>query len=136
MPDTPPWIEELVQEVSTLMEAHDDIPVACHFHEAPDGWEISLFLMRVEVYGGGRDGERVTLPFHFDLSALPGVLDEVESLDWQTSRIDSSDELGAHVSLVGRCGEHRVCLRILAEAPAKMPTAGLMNSQTLELRLR
>jgi hypothetical protein len=131
---TPPeWIDRLVQHVSSLLRSHEGIPVGCHLHEADDCWEISIFTMRVEVLGGSRDGERLTLPFHVDLSQINGILDETESLSWQTARLGRSDDLGPHISLLGRSGNHRVWIRILAEAPAGTPSAGMFCARSLDL---
>jgi hypothetical protein len=133
MTSPPDWLDEVVREISSMLHTHEQIPMGCHVFEAADCWEVSLFLMRVEVLGGQRDGQHVTLPFHLDLSGLTQVLDQTESVSWQSSRLGSEDDLGPHVSLTGRTGEHRVWIRILAEAPKVTPTAGMFCARTLEL---
>ncbi|MBX3442545.1 MAG: hypothetical protein KF774_09055 [Planctomyces sp.] len=136
MSQVPEWVDQLVHEVATRLWAHEEAPFGCHVHRAEDCWEISLFLMRVEVFGGGRDGQQVTPPFYLDLAALPDVLDAVDSLTWQSVRLGDDDDLGAHVSLVGRYGGCRVWLRILADAPASTPTAGQLCATSLRLMER
>ena len=66
-------------------------------------------------------------------SYVDKILDEVESLSWQTARLGSSDDLGPHISLLGGIGSHRVWIRILAEAPAGTPSAGMFCARTLDL---
>jgi hypothetical protein len=133
MPSPPDWLDDIVREVSSWLQAHEEVPVGCHIHEADDCWEVSLFLMRVEVLGGARDGERVTLPFHLDLTGLPDLLDELETLSWQTARLGAEDDVGPSISVVGTCGGKRVWIRILAEAPRITPTVGRLCARTLEL---
>lgn len=133
MESRPEWIENLVNRVSAMVRSHEEVPLGCHLHQTEDCWEISVFTMRVEVLGGPRDGEELTLPFHVDLSQIGEVLDEVESLTWQTTRIGSSDDVGPHLSLLGRCDGNEVWVRLLAEAPATTPCAGRFCLQTLEL---
>lgn len=134
MPTPPAWLEKVAGEVATWLQAHEQIPVGCHYFESGEGWEVSLFLMRVEVFGGARDGQVVTLPYLLDLTGLATLLDEVESLTWQTARLGNQDDIGPHISLVGRAREHRVWIRVLAEAPLTTPPAGRICSQTLQLQ--
>jgi hypothetical protein len=131
----PEWVDRLVQELSGLFHYHSENPLGCHWHQAEEVWEISVFMLRLEVLGGARDGENVALPFHLDLQGLPGILESVESLSWQSTRLGDSDDLGQHISLTGTYAGQSVWLRILAEPPAEMPTAGTLCSRTLDVRI-
>jgi hypothetical protein len=114
-----------------MVRSYENAPLACHYHVAENCWEITVFVMRVEVVGGSRDGEKLVLPFHVDLPALPSLFEEVETFTWQTASLGSQDDLGQHISLTGRVGEDAVWLRILADAPASSPTAGTLCASTL-----
>jgi hypothetical protein len=130
----PSWLKRIVHEISTLVRSYDDAPLGCHYHLAEDCWEITVFLMRVEIVGGGRDGESLVLPFHLDIAAVPKLFDEVETFSWQTGRFGQHDDLGQHISITGRVGEDAVWLRILADAPKQTPTAGKVCASTLNFQ--
>ena len=114
-----------------MVRSYDNAPLGCHYHVAQDCWEITVFVMRVEVVGGIRDGEKLVLPFHVDLPSLPTLFDEIETFTWQTARLGRNDDLGQHISVTGRVGEDAVWLRILADAPEHSPTAGTLCASTL-----
>ncbi len=130
----PRWLERFVRDISAMVRSYDQTPLGCHYHLAQDCWEITVFVMRVEVVGGGRDGEELVLPFHVDLPSLPTLFDEVETFTWQTARLGRHDDLGQHISLTGRVGEDAVWLRILADAPEHTPTAGTLCASTLKFQ--
>ncbi len=127
----PRWLDRLVRDITSMVRSYDNAPVGCHYHQAHDCWEVSVFVMRVEVVGGVRDGEQLVLPFHVDLPTLPTLFDEVETFTWQTAPFGQHDDLGQHISLTGRIGEDAVWLRILADAPTQSPTAGTICASTL-----
>ena len=127
----PQWLNRFVQEISTLVRSYDHAPLGCHYFSAHDCWEITVFVMPVEIVGGGRDGETMTLPFHLDISGLPQLFDEVETVSWQTSRLGRDDDLGQHISITGRVHQDAVWLRILADAPQQTPAAGTLCASTL-----
>ena len=117
-----------------MVRSYDNAPLGCHYHLAQDCWEITIFVMRVEVVGGGRDGETLVLPFHLDLPSVPLLFDEVETFMWQTARLGQFDDLGQHISVTGRVGEDAVWLRIMADAPEETPTAGTLCASTLNFQ--
>jgi hypothetical protein len=127
------WIEQLTHAVSACIVMDDDVPLGCHVHRGQDSWEITLFVLRVEILGGKTDGRRITLPFHVDLTSLPWLFDEVESFAWQPCKLGEGDDLGPHVAIVGRYQSEPVWLRIQAEAPADMPPGKLLCARTLQL---
>jgi len=127
----PRWLERFVRDISGMVRSYDNAPLGCHYYLAHDCWEVTVFLMPVEVVGGGRDGESLVLPFHVDLPSVPLLFDEVETFTWQTARLGASDDLGQHISVTGRVGDDAVWLRILADAPDKTPVAGTLCAATL-----
>jgi hypothetical protein len=130
----PRWLDRFVREISTMVRSYDNAPLGCHYHLAQDCWEITVFVMRVEVVGGGRDGETLVLPYHLDLPSVPLLFDEVETFTWQTARFGRNDDLGQHISVTGRVGEDAVWLRIMADAPEQTPTAGTLCASTLNFQ--
>ncbi len=134
MGQQPDWLERFVRDIASMVRSYENAPLGCHYHLADDCWEITVFLMRVEVVGGIRDGERLVLPFHVDLPSLPTLFDEVETFTWQTARLGRHDDLGAHISVTGRVGMDSVWLRVLADAPDQSPTAGTICASTLRFQ--
>lgn len=122
MSQPPEWIASLADQVSAQIIAVDFLsPVGCHFHQAEDAWEISLFASQTEILGGPQDGSRRPSRFHLDLKPLLEIFESVDAVYWQAHGLGRADELGPHVGVEGRYQGHQVWLRVLAHAPRQFP---------------
>lgn len=120
----PRWLADLANAVAAEIAPVDVLPpLGCHFCKIDDVWEISLFPGQTETIGGLRDGRLNSSPFSLDVSRVMQVFDKVLACHWQNQPISSRDELGAHLALEGVYSGKRVCLRVLAVAPARFETA-------------
>ncbi len=118
MTQPPQWIQELTQDVTAEIHAFDVLsPIGCHYFETDQCCEVTIFASRSEIVGGPKDGQQTSSNFSLDLNGLSKLLDDVSEIRWQALPIDANDDLGPHVSVIGRRDGHDVWLRILAEAP-------------------
>ncbi len=120
MSQPPPWIQELTEDVTAGMHAFDVLsPIGCHYHQTERFWEVTIFASRTEIVGGPKDGTQTSSKFSLDLQGVSRLLDDVTEMHWQALPLDGDDDLGPHISLVGRRAGNEVWLRILAEAPPR-----------------
>lgn len=118
MPSPPIWLQELADGAAGCLTPVDLLsPLGCHFTQHDLLWEVTLFVSATEIVGGHRDGTVRSSRFVVDVLALQRLFDEVEEVQWQPQRIDGDDELGQHLSVVGRKSGEAVWLRVLSRAP-------------------
>ncbi|MCA9087639.1 MAG: hypothetical protein KDA90_03280 [Planctomycetaceae bacterium] len=118
---TPPqWMHLFIDEVCRCQRQLSGTSLGCHYHKEGDVWEVTLFCAATEVVGGPHDGERMHPTFWTDLKQLTGLLD-VEEMYWQANALDEQDQLGTHLSIIGRYNDHPIWLRILAASPGGLP---------------
>ena len=116
-PNAPEWLRLFVDKVLPgLLEATS---IGCHyFHNVPEyEWEVSLFELPKEMFGGSTDGMRVSSRLRLDLAIVASAFDSLSSIHWQAERICDDDELGNHLSFEGTAGGTRIWLRILRDSP-------------------
>lgn len=112
------WLATLADNVAALIDPLQPLaPLGCHFFQADDEWEITVFPSRTEIVGGPNDGRQFGSPFRIDILRLTRLFSEVDKIKWQSTPMGEDDELAAHLTIVGQVEGKRVCLRILAEAP-------------------
>lgn len=131
----PAWLVRLANDAAAAMLPVDLLaPLGCHFawNAADDQWEVTLFASRTEIVGGRHDGEILPSRFRLNIEALRLLFTEIATLDWHALPT-GDDDLGAHLSLEGRCGEHRVWFRIPAVAPTAMPPGRRMDVRAAEI---
>jgi hypothetical protein len=128
----PDWLRDLVEELTACLEPVDPrAPLGCHLcHTDEEVWEITLFVSRTEVLGGEYDGEQVPGRFVLDVTALVRVVDDVENCWWQPLPASADDDLGPHLSIVGRHAGHEVWVRITAEQPESIESGRVANVLT------
>jgi hypothetical protein len=120
MSQPPTWLNEFAHRVVQHLHPVDVLsPLACHYHQSADHWEVTVFASATEIVGGMLDGERRSSRLHVDLKGLIAEFDSIESCHWQTHLLDNTDELGAHVAIVGQHGNQSVWLRIPSESPER-----------------
>ena len=118
-PDAPQWLQVFVDQV--LHGMLETTLIGCHyFHNvAANEWEVSIFELPTEIYGGAADGMQVSSRVRVDLAAITSAFDSLSNIWWQAERISEDDELGNHLSFEGIAGGFRVWLRILRNVPAE-----------------
>jgi len=124
MRDLPVWLAEFVDEVAAGLEPlRGDAPLCCHVHyrEAsralPGEWEVTLFPEQ-QASRISRLADGFTVPIlTVDVIGLLPLFDTLNGCRWQTDRLDSEDDLGAHLSIEGECHGHAVWLRICQSPP-------------------
>ena len=122
MTTPPPWLVDFVNRAAEHLHAVDVMsPLGCHTFHDPEGWEITLFASASEVVGGVGDGRRCASRFFADVKAISEQFDEVDTISWQTHRLDADDDLGSHIAVEGQVQGEHVWLRILANAPRQSP---------------
>lgn len=120
MVSPPDWLLQFVNAVSQSIHAHDLLsPLGCHFHEAGDVWEVTVFASRTEIIGGSEDGRSQHSCFNVNVSGLLPLFSRVDAIEWQAHPLGRFDELGAHLAIEGLCSDRKVWLRITASAPER-----------------
>jgi hypothetical protein len=120
MASPPIWLQELADGAAGCLTPVDLLsPLGCHFTQHDLLWEVTLFASATEVVGGHRDGTERSSRFLVDVLALQRLFDEVEEVQWQPQRIGPDDDLGQHLSVVGRRAGEAVWLRVLSRAPRR-----------------
>ena len=115
-PAPPEWLADLANQIASRIEPIDELAaVSCHFSDAGDCWEISLFIAATEQIGGANDGQRLHSRFAFDLLDATSVLDVVEQFYWQPLTIGLGDEVGPHIAIIGQYEGRAVWIRVLSE---------------------
>ncbi len=117
----PVWLMNLANNVAAHVISFDSPgPIGCHYHfnEEADQWEVTLFIGETEVVGGVHDGTTVASRFTLDVHRVCKLFSQVDECFWQALTADTEDDdLGAHLSVVGKHNDHSIWLRVLANAP-------------------
>uniref|UniRef100_A0A7C2P1P9 Uncharacterized protein n=1 Tax=Schlesneria paludicola TaxID=360056 RepID=A0A7C2P1P9_9PLAN len=124
----PAWLQDFADAVAGHLHAVDVLsPLGCHFHQSDDLWEITVFASSTELVGGSRDGQGRVSRFQVDLLGLSQLFDDIQDFHWQAQGLGPQDDLGPHVSIVGRCRGQSVWLRVPAMAPKAFPPGRLAH---------
>lgn len=122
MNNPPDWLALLADQVATVVVAVDLLaPLACHYCQDGDLWELTLFASPTEIVGGSQDGRVCPSRFHLDVKGLLELFDEVDSAYWQAQGLGREDEVGPHFGIEGSYDGHRVWLRLPALPPKRFP---------------
>ncbi len=131
------WIKQFSERIAAHVRPADPrTPIGCHYCQVDDIWELTLFVSRTEIFGGEFDGRSVPGLFLLDLMGLLLEFDEVTACGWQPFPMDDQDDVGAHVSMEGRYGEHRLWVRIPAVQPQAIAAGCVANVLGEEIELR
>jgi len=131
----PKWLSVFANRLATTVDSYELLaPLACHYQEVDGTWEVSLFCGGTEIIGGEYDGEMRCSRFFLDLLDAMQLFDHLECVTWQAQPMGERDDLGPHVSIQGKIGEHPVWLRILAQAPEQFSPGrkAIVYENTLE----
>lgn len=122
MSHPPEWLTSLADAAASLFSPADILsPIACHYCEIGEVWEVTLFASQTEVLGGPMDGGLRPSRFHVDVKRLGELFDEVDVIYWQAHGFGREDDLGPHLGIEGRCRGHRVWLRVPSLPPKRFP---------------
>lgn len=135
MVSPPDWLSLFANAVSQNIHSHDVLsPLGCHFHQANDVWEVTIFASRTEIVGGPEDGRSSHSRFNVDVKAVVDLFSRIEAVTWQTHPMGEFDELGSHFSVEGEHAGQQVCLRITAIPPERFDAGrrALVNHQEFE----
>lgn len=79
----PDWLLAFVHDVAGRFEPFSGVArPGYEWTRSDDRWEVSVFLGKMELVGGARDGAAVPVNFRFDLHGLIAAFDEVASVQW------------------------------------------------------
>jgi len=114
----PAWLQNLIAELADLFDPYHDIARA-GFECCPveDGWEVGLFLGRVEIVGGRHDGKEELCHFTYDLAQLKSYFQNVS--EFRLTSLPCRDE-GEGVSFVlirGQVKNQDLTIRIFSLPP-------------------
>ena len=129
------WIRQLVDAVAdSTTSINTEGELGCHvFQNKVDGlneWEITIFGEPVQL--GGRLASYSTDPvFSIDVFSIVTLFDTLISCRWQTSQVDSDDDLGTHLSVEGIQNGEAVWLRIVGQKPE-----AIVNDPSMSSRVR
>ncbi len=127
----PDWLRELMETLTACLEPVDPrAPIGCHHCEVKGIWEVTLFVSRTEILGGEFDGEQIPGRFTLDVAAVLLTLDVVEKCWWQPLPAGGDDEVGPHLSILGRHAGEAVWIRIPSEQPRALESGRVANIHT------
>lgn len=116
----PTWLAETSNRVALHIHGADPLaPIGCHYYydEATEVWEVTLFVSLTETLGGELDGQFTRSRFSVELLGWREIFSEIHRFSWQAVSMGENDDLGPHLAVEGRVGEHKIWLRIVAEPP-------------------
>ncbi|MBL8850797.1 MAG: hypothetical protein JNG89_14040 [Planctomycetaceae bacterium] len=80
---TPEWLAGFVQRAADLFEPFSGMArPGFECFRSDDRWEISIFLGKTERVGGPADGHQSPVNFSFDVHALCGLFEPLNTLRW------------------------------------------------------
>ncbi|HWL10569.1 MAG TPA: hypothetical protein VNQ76_19340 [Planctomicrobium sp.] len=127
----PDWLEQFVEDVCGSLHAVDESSsMGCHYQEAEDLWEVTLFFSPIEVVGGEHDGLRQSCLYLVDTMSLLKVFSSIDSASWQPLSFGSEDDLKSHFAIVGVYQGQTIWLRVLAEAPEQIEPGRYLDHST------
>jgi hypothetical protein len=116
----PAWLAETANQIASHIHGADALaPIGCHYYhdELCDLWEVTIFVSFTETLGGELDGKLTQSRFSVELKGWDAIFSEVHRFSWQAVSMGEGDDLGAHLAVEGRVGEHKIWLRIVADPP-------------------
>ena len=135
MVNSPGWVRGLVDAVAEATKSiNADGELGCHVYKNQSDelteWEITIFGEPAQM--GGRLAAFATDPvFSIDIFSIATLFDTLLSCRWQTSQIDSDDDLGTHLSVEGIQNGEAVWLRIVSQKPE-----AIANDPSMSARVR
>ena len=118
MSKAPGWLESLVDDVASCVEAHNVLgPLGYRWVEEGDMWEVMIYPAPAQLAGGPEDGATVAPGFSLDVHQLCATFEKIVDVHWQAQAFGPHDHTGQHISIEGVYKGHHIFLQVLSEAP-------------------
>lgn len=130
MTQPPIWLAETADRIAMQIHGAEALaPIGCHYYhdELSNLWEVTLFVSSTETVGGELDGKFTASRFSVELLGLAAIFSKVQRFSWQAVSMGEEDDLGPHLAVEGRVGEHKIWLRIVADAPKQFPAGRIAD---------
>lgn len=128
-PESPKWIESIVDHIANCMEAHSPMgPLGFEFNQDAEQWEVIVYPTSVELAGGPDDGAIVNPGFALDINQLNQAFDEIIDIQWVAHGLVHGDAFGPHVSLEGIYQGNAVYIQIHSYAPDDEPPGMILDT--------
>jgi hypothetical protein len=113
--ELPDWMKILLDLVTDCIEVGSPAgPLGVRWGQDEDTWEVTIYLMPVELVGGAADGELVTPGFTLDLERLRTAFTRLDEFGWNALGLGQD---GPCIQMEGTFMDHELFLRVLAQAP-------------------
>jgi hypothetical protein len=114
----PPWLQKLTSELADLFDPFHEIARAgFDCRPAENGWEVGLFLGRVEIVGGRHDGREELCNFTYDLARLKSYFQSVSEFRLTSLPREGEGEAVSFVIVRGQIESQEVTIRIFSLPP-------------------
>jgi hypothetical protein len=121
----PEWLQSLIADLAELFDPAEDVArVGYECLPTEAGWEVGLFLSRVEIVGGRFDGKAELCEFSYDLKELKDRFDEILDLKMTALPKAGREEAYSFVQVRGIVESTPVSLKIFS-VPPQDATIGL-----------
>jgi hypothetical protein len=114
----PEWLQHFIADLAELFDPAEDVArVGFECLPTETGWEVGLFLSRVEIVGGRFDGKAELCQFSYNLKGLRDRFEEIT--DFQLTALPKSDreEAFSFVQVQGLVESTPVSLKIFSIPP-------------------
>lgn len=134
---TPRWAKHVlaaIYEAITPINPLGEIGFVLDRGQAPVAWEMKVFPLLNELWGGPQDGKRVPPGFALCLSRLSQLFDTPPHLDWITPSFYTGLFDGPHIRLEGEFHDERLLLLFFDQPPAGTEVSLIVNAFTGKVR--
>lgn len=130
----PGWLTEMIDELANLFEPisiSGRVGYDCTWQD--DHWNLQMYLGRVELVGGMRDGLQKPLNFEFDVRVLLKYFSTLERVIWTSIPDEQANESSLRTSpagllVSGTVADQHLILTILEQAPLETAPALQMHA--------
>jgi len=131
------WIKNLVDDIGNCMSAHgsDMGPWGFRYNTKKDFTEIIIFPHALELVGEDLDGEIAYLGFSIDLEELQYTFEQIETILWSVSGIDSESDC-PFISIEGIYKKNKVFLQIQEVAPEEQQPNFQIDVETGKMSMK
>lgn len=114
----PAWLQNLIGELADLFDpVHEIARAGFECRPTENGWEVGLFLGRVEIVGGRHDGKEELCDFTYDLEQLKQRFESVHEFRLTSLPREDDREAVSFVLVRGRIESQDVTIRIFSLPP-------------------
>jgi hypothetical protein len=114
----PEWLQNLIGELADLFDPFHEIARAgFECRPVENGWEVGLFLGRMEIVGGRHDGREELCNFSYDLVQLKSYFQTVNEFRMTSLPREEEGEAVSFVLVRGQIESQDVTIRIFSLPP-------------------